>query len=104
MTIVSKPANAAYRANYDTAFPPKEPPRREFKTVVDAVLVHVPLDRVELRTRLERIKDDAGFLPPESNYPAWMKLMYVLCSSLSVPPHFDWEKKISDIVEGRAAE
>lgn len=77
--------------------------KRDIGKVIDAVLGHVPEERTELRARLQRIKSEAGYLPPEYMYPAWHKLMSVLVASLHNPPTLDWEKRISDIVEGREA-
>jgi hypothetical protein len=68
---------------------------------IDAVIQQLPVERTELRAQLARLKFEIRYVPPESPCP-WIGLMNLLRASLNVPPALDWEKKISDIVEGRA--
>jgi hypothetical protein len=79
---------------------------RDPVVVIDAVLAHVPQadEYAALRARLEQIKLDSGFLPPEYKRPAWLKLMQALGTTLNNPPKLDWEIRISDIVQGRRAD
>jgi hypothetical protein len=76
---------------------------RDPAKVIAAVLQHVPPEMAALRARLEIIKADADYLPPEFKQPVWWKLMKSLEGACNNPPALDWEKRISDIVEGREA-
>ncbi len=57
---------------------------RDPAKVIAAVLHHVPPEMAALRARLEKL----------------MKSLEGACNN---PPTLDWEKRISDIVEGREA-
>jgi hypothetical protein len=71
--------------------------------VIDAILEHIPPEEnFNLRARLKKIQEDAGFRPPECQWLVWKGIQTVLEDFLHSPPQDDWEKRISDIVEGRA--
>jgi hypothetical protein len=77
---------------------------RDPAEVITAILKHVPAGYTSLRTRLEKVRDDAAFCAPEYMRPIWLALMNVCRDEMHVPPRLSWEKKIADIVEGRAEE
>lgn len=77
--------------------------KRDIGKVIDAVLGHVPEGMTELRARLQQIKSDACYLAPEVIGAAWYQLVQALRHACNNPPTLDWEKRISDIVEGREA-
>lgn len=110
MTIISKPATDAYRDNWEATFGKKAPAApapaapRNPGDVIDAVLKHLPLEYGGLRARLIDLKAKAGFRAPEDQQPTWMRLMRLLQAELPIPPETDWQKRISDIVEGRRAD
>ena len=74
---------------------------RDIGKVIDAILVHIPVQMSELRARLERIKDDAAYLAPEVKSRAWHQLVNALRESCYNPPTLEWEKRVSAIIEGR---
>ena len=77
--------------------------KRDIGKAIDAVLGHVPEEMTELRARLQQIKYDAGYLAPEAKESAWYQLMRALQRACGTRPTLDWEKRVSDIVEGREA-
>jgi hypothetical protein len=76
--------------------------QRDPAIVIEAILGHVPSEHVALRARLEKIRDDSFYLPPEHKFPAWRKLAKALQEACHVPPAFEWEKCVAAIIEGGA--
>jgi hypothetical protein len=77
---------------------------RDPALVIEAVLAHVPSDMTALRARLEKIREDAAYLPPEYKTPAWERMASALSGACNEPPLLDWEKCVSAIVMGRVGE
>ena len=77
---------------------------RDSAEVIAAVLKHLPAEHRELREQLEWISKNSEFHPPEDKHDSWWMLMNALRTNLHVPPQLDWEKRICEIVEGRATE
>lgn len=76
-----------------------DPPKRSFVDVVGRVIALVP-EGHGLKARLEKIRDDAGFLPPEGEYVSWERLIDVLVEHFPNGPTESWSREIGSIVRG----
>ena len=75
---------------------------RDPANVINEILVRIPVAKESLRSKLETIRDDSTYLPPEYKYPAWKKLCDVLESYLHTPPASLWEEEVQHIIQNKA--
>jgi hypothetical protein len=66
--------------------------------VIDQILGQVPKALTALRGKLEKIKDNSCYRPPEFQTPTWEELKQLLNLMLPIPPQTEWEKQIYRIV------
>lgn len=77
-----------------------DPPKRDFYDVIARVIALVPAKHPDLKLRLEKIRDDAGFQPPESN-EHWRKLVERLTDYFPQGPTEPWSQEIARVVNGQ---
>ena len=79
-------------------------PERRPSEVIEAILKHVPEDKVILRRYLLGIREDSFYTPPESMVEIWVRIGLTLKAYLSSPPTLDYEIRIGQIVRGEATD
>ena len=83
---------------------------RDPVSIIDAILPLVPNEPQwqRLRLRLASVRETSFYQPPEGQWIVWQKLAAVLTVELGSveleldrEPRTDWQRAISDIIEGR---
>ena len=82
------------------------PPKRNIGEVIDRIRTALPQPVVRSRyevldLNLKRIKENAGYTPPESMGREWYNLCHLLEGSLPFPPETDWQQEIADIITAK---
>jgi len=68
--------------------------------VIDQVLEVLPPTETELRIRLLKLKDNAGYVPPEHMRGIWIAIANTLNAALPWPPKEEWHRQVHAIVKG----
>jgi len=75
---------------------------RNLDDVVAKMLPLIPISEGKLREKLQRIADDAGYIPPEGQYRSWRRASDVLFNAFGgEEPTDGWRRQVLDVFMGR---
>jgi len=77
-------------------------PARKFVDVLAAVIAEIPRDEGTVRMKLDKLRTDAWFRPPEGQHESWRRLGEILEARIptgtkAIPA---WAIKVARIVRG----
>ena len=74
---------------------------RDISEVIDAVLLHVPVEETGLRASLAGVKARAAYMAPEQVAVAWTMAHQALIVAEVIPPSEAWHRHAANIFAGR---